>query len=280
MHYYYQSSCGHLVKMRSRGYCYTLNNYTEDEETTLKAIDCKYHVFGKEVGEKGTPHLQGFIYFVNKKSLKQLSKLIPRAHLESVKGTPSQAAKYCKKDGIYWESGDVPDNHLTKKERNKRLRDVPLNELVDSGELSMYQVRAIKNARLDLEEEKIIPKTLDHLSNEWYYGESGTGKSRKARKENPEAYIKNCNKWWCGYKGEDTVIIDEFSPNHAVLASHLKVWADHYPFRAEVKGASKMVRPKKFIVTSNYHPSQIFEKEEDIGPILRRFKITHFNKQL
>lgn len=264
--------------MRSRGYVYTVNNYIEGEETALKAIEAKYHCYGREVGEKGTPHLQGFIYFKTVKSLKQVSKLIPRAHIEVSKGTPSQAADYCKKDGDFWESGDVPNNHLTKVERNKRLRDVPLNELVESGELSMYQVRSVKNARLDLKEEKNNPSSLSHLDNHWYYGESGTGKSRKAREENPGAYIKNPNKWWCGYLDEPVVIIEEFSPCHEVLANHLKVWADHYPFRGEIKGGSSMVRPEKIIVTSNYHPSEIFANNNDLEPILRRFKVTHFNK--
>ena len=33
------------------------------------------------------------------------------------------------------------------------------------------------------------------------------------------------------------------------------------------------IRPEKLIVTSNYSPEQCFQNPEDIGPILRRFRV-------
>lgn len=82
---------------RSRGWCFTLNNYTEAEETALLTLDIKYIVIGREVGEKGTPHLQGYIEFVNQRNLAQVKKYNEKAHWETRKGTPSEAANYCKK---------------------------------------------------------------------------------------------------------------------------------------------------------------------------------------
>lgn len=107
--------------MRSRGYIYTVNNYTDEVETTLKALDAKYHVYGYEVGEKGTPHLQGFIYFKTLKSFNQVRKMIP-GHIEAMEGTPLQAATYAKKDGNFWEEGDVPNNSTKKHERKKKTQ--------------------------------------------------------------------------------------------------------------------------------------------------------------
>lgn len=83
------------------------------------------------------------------------------------------------------------------------------------------------------------------LCNEWFYGPAGTGKSLKAFTDYPDAYRKNTNKWWDGYNNEDVVIIDDWEPQHKVLSWHLKIWADRYPFRAEIKGSSMLIRPKK-----------------------------------
>lgn len=58
----------------SRGWVFTLNNYTEEEETLALALPWGWHepsygVIGKEVGESGTPHFQGYLYFKTEKSL-------------------------------------------------------------------------------------------------------------------------------------------------------------------------------------------------------------------
>lgn len=258
---------------------FTLNNYTEEEEKAIAAIECRYVVYGREVGESGTPHLQGYIYFTNKKSRPQLSKLIPRAFLEAVKGTPEQAIQYCKKDGNFEERGTPPVSPK-KKGENEKKRYQRAWELAKEGKFEEIdadiRVRHINKLQKIRSEFGPPPESIPELINEWYWGDTGAGKSRKAREENPRAYIKNPNKWWCGYRGEEVVIIDEWMPSHECLANHLKVWADHYPFRAESKGASKFIRPKKIIITSNYAPEQCFIRQEDLGPIRRRFKVTHF----
>ena len=72
---------------RSRGWCFTLNNYSVEEEETIRNAPCAYMLFGRERGDEGTPHLQGYVHFKNEKSLKQLKALMPRAHVEARKGT-------------------------------------------------------------------------------------------------------------------------------------------------------------------------------------------------
>jgi len=49
-------------------------------------LPVEYKVFGFEVGKKGTPHIQGYLYHNDRISMKQLKKSIPRAHLEKGKG--------------------------------------------------------------------------------------------------------------------------------------------------------------------------------------------------
>lgn len=265
--------------MRARGYCYTLNNYTLEEVKELKALDVTYHILGYETGENGTPHIQGYLYFKNKKSFKQLKKLIPRAHVEQQNGSIQQAADYCRKDNNFEEVGVLPvKGNMSAKERTKRLREVPLSELVDSGELSMYSVASVKKARVILAQENSA-YTHNDTRGIWYYGEPGTGKSRKAREENPDAFIKSQNKWFCGYAGEKTIILDDLDTN--VLGHYLKIWTDRYSCSGEVKGGTVNLQHELFIVTSNYHPDSLWSEDPILcEAIKRRFKITRFNKPL
>jgi len=265
--------------VRSRNFCFTINNWHPKHEEMLALLEVKYIVYGKEVGASGTPHLQGFISFHSAKTLKSVIKKLPGAHIEVAKGTAYQAAVYCKKDGEYIERGIAP---VSKQEQGKQgaAKYEEAWQLAKQGRIdeipSGLRLRYYKTLIQISNDYRPTPPSNQVLDNKWFYGPSGTGKSRKARELFPDAYIKNTNKWWDNYQGEATVIIEEWAPTHECLASYLKIWSDHYPFRAEVKGSSMMARPIRIVVTSNYSISECFTHEADSSPLERRFQVIEF----
>ena len=268
---------------QSRNWCYTINNPTHEDELAMDALSktCRYMVIGKETGNSGTLHAQGFVIFHSNMRLNAVSALLPRAHLETTKGSWEQAADYCKKEGDFLEFGEPP---ITRKKRGQneqqRWEDARTNAKkgkLDEIDADIYlrYYRTLKEIAKDHME---VPANLEDSGIMlWYYGESGTGKSRKARDENAGAYLKMCNKWWDGYQGEETVIIEDFDRKHDVLGHHLKIWADRYAFLAETKGGAIAIRPKKIIVTSNYSIDGIWIDDETSLPLKRRFKQIKFS---
>lgn len=96
------------MSIRSRGWCFTINNDTIDDLIRLLDATFEYLVFGFEVGEKGTPHMQGYIYFKNAVRQSTVKDIMPRGHLLVARGGPDQNYDYCTKDGDYYEFGDKP----------------------------------------------------------------------------------------------------------------------------------------------------------------------------
>lgn len=92
-----------------KAWCYTLNNHTEEDLERVQSFSngIEYHVFGKEIGESGTPHLQGFIKFLCRKRAMWVKNYIGgNPHVEYAK-FPVNAVAYCKKDGDYFEYGTL-----------------------------------------------------------------------------------------------------------------------------------------------------------------------------
>lgn len=81
---------------KSRGWCFTLNNPTEEEEKKILELTCKY-VYQRERGEQGTEHLQGMLYWTNAVHFNAVKKILPRAHIEKMRNL-KQSVLYCSKD--------------------------------------------------------------------------------------------------------------------------------------------------------------------------------------
>lgn len=99
--------------MEGRNWCFTLNNYTSEDEDLLKSFFneyCRYMVYGKEIGSKEhTPHLQGYIQLKKKLRMLSLKKKIGinTIHLELQRAKNNEDAKnYCLKDGDIVEYGE------------------------------------------------------------------------------------------------------------------------------------------------------------------------------
>nr|AJD07568.1 replication-associated protein [Sewage-associated circular DNA molecule] len=265
-----------MSNVRKENFVFTHNNYPN---TTLQdTIDCKYIIYGKEIGESGTPHLQGFVRFESKKSLAQVIALLPGCHVE-VAIAPQSAIEYCKKDGDFTERGIAPLSQKrkgeTEKERWNEIKTLAKAGRLDEIDSEVYvrNYRTLKEIAKDH-----MPQVPDatELPGEWFYGPAGTGKSRAAREENPVAYAKPLNQWWDGYQDEPVVIVDDMDPFHKSLAYEFKMWGDRYAFVAPIKGGALRIRPTKVIVTSQYMPEEIWEDAATLEAINRRFKLRRF----
>jgi len=261
--------------VRSRGWVFTINNYTEDDENNCfdLHLSCVYMVVGKERGERrDTPHLQGFVYFQSARTFSAVRDKLPRAHISVMRGTVDQAADYCMKEGDYYEHGVRPMSQKRKGECGaeaiaERWR------LAKSGSFEELPPEQIKVYEYIYRRSLVVVDRPD-LDNVWVFGQSGCGKSRWVRDTHPVFYSKPMSKWWDGYNGEDVVVLDDFDPSHGkFLGYFLKIWADHYAFNAEVKGGMLKIRPKTVIVTSQYRIEDCFESKEDVDAIVRRFKL-------
>lgn len=263
-----------------RSIVFTLNNYTEADVERIQEIGldrCRFICYGKEVGESGTPHLQGFCYSDGQRSFKWWKELIGgNPHIEKTKGTAEEAISYCAKDGDFWERGDRPVSGVKRGEdeakRWEDARDAAKAGKLDDIPADIY-VRYYRTVKEIAKDHLQAPPDADGLTGLWICGLAGVGKSRFARETAPGAYLKMVNKWWDGYQGQDDVIIDDVDKGHSCLGHHFKIWADRYSFLAETKGGAVAIRPKRIIVTSQYTIDEIWEDEETRDALHRRFTV-------
>lgn len=276
--------------MKARAFAFTFNNYQLLDEEAIQALDYDYLIYGREIApETGTRHLQGYIHFPTTRSVKAMGAKFAW-HLEPAKADSKANYDYCSKSGDFFEKGVRPKSRqeaaeigakAEKEKWSKIIKDAKEGKLEETEpQVYFLHHRTAKALRTEFMQTQPVP-TMDTTTGVFYIGPSGCGKSRTAREENPGAYIKNCNKWWDGYLEQEVVIMDDLDPPLAkALSHHIKIWLDHYPFTAEVKGGSLFIRPKKIIITTQYPLEKLFEDEETLAAVKRRSKLWIYNTEL
>ncbi len=108
---------------RNRNWCFTLNNYKENDITHLNVEkenkNCKQFCFQEEMGENKIPHLQGVISYKDGRSFNVMRKLLPRAHWEicrNLKASLSYCSKEATRAGKIYTHNYKPIKQLTQTE--------------------------------------------------------------------------------------------------------------------------------------------------------------------
>lgn len=271
-----------MPSRQARHWVFTLNNYTDDDEERLCTLgeqrqsDCVYLVFGRETGESGTKHLQGYAAFSKRKALGTIKTIIsPRAHLEPAQGNPTQASDYCKKDGDYEEFGVLPGGQgkrsdlmqvakACKEGRSFRsiAEDHPAAVLrYGSGVLRLRQLyRPIRTTPPEI----------------WVlWGKTGTGKTRRIWEyaDTDEMWVHPGDRWFDGYDGHRAVLFDDFDGGWFKLTYLLKL-IDRYVFQVPVKGGYTWWAPSIIYFTSNIEPKNWYPNalQEHQNALLRRLR--------
>lgn len=261
-------------RKQSKHWIWTLNNPGVNYVPSMDGVD--YMIIGYEVSRTGTPHYQGYIVFSQRKRMVAVKKHIPRAHVEIKLGTVDQAIKYSKKDGDYKEWGTVP---LTIGEGVKERWDLAKANAIKGNydEIpSDMLIRYYHSFRRLQQDNPIKPPDLLDRDNVWIVAPTSYGKSTYARKHWPNFFDKPPTKWFTGYKGEATILCDDFGPNQCkYLGWYMKRWADKFSFPMETKGGGRQIRPLHIVVTSQYTIDECFEDYRVAAAMKNRFKELH-----
>jgi len=266
-----------------RNFCFTMNNYPDTQ--LVDTIPCRYIGYSKEVGESGTPHLQGFICFHNATSLGSVISKMPGCHVMTMNGSIRQNEEYCSKESVLIERGDKPASNDDKGRANA-LRWHRTRQLAEEGRFSEIDdelyIKNLTNLERIFTKKQRPVDDLEDTCGIWIWGPTNVGKSHAVRTAHSivegELFIKQDeSKWWDGYESQPVVLIEELMPDPRYtqsLQKKLLQWADKFSFPAEQKGkGATLIRPKLVIVTSNYSPDDFGFHEQSLGAIKRRFKV-------
>lgn len=295
-----------VVDTKVRSICWTLNNYIANDDTpetgtvSTRELDAcsqvTYNVYGREVGENGTRHLQGYTEFKTAVRFSVIRKLLPGAHIEPryKHSTAAQAAAYCKKGEQLkdeWLSlGTQGPNYGLNRmvcefgaislPQGYRTDIMTATAMIDEG-IPMSQV-AKANPETFVKFHKgliayqaiTIPKRTQKPRVRVFYGPTGCGKTRKAFEEfeGKSYYVWGPSQgtWFDGYEGQANIIFDEFRSQFP-LGEMLRL-LDRYEHRVQYKGGCCQFNGQDIIITSPCDPHDWYQScgDDRIDQLLRR----------
>lgn len=284
--------------MSHRRWCFTINNYEQDDLEQLSSlkdsddVSCLY--VSKERGANGTAHLQGYVSFKTTKRLTAAKRLVDargRAHLEPARGTRADNRRYIieginpdgtrKVDTRDAHGVLIPDAHAVYIEheattQGQRTDLEAATDLLAEGGLKRVAEQApgvfVKYHKgLQALETVLYSGGFKHRGPRkdfaravWLYGPTGIGKSYFAHAETASenvCHLSMLPNWFDGYHQHEWVVMDEIDKVD-VRIGHLLRWLDRYPMEVPVKGSSVNWNPGTIVLTSSVDPCLLFPDTE------------------
>ena len=240
-------------KLRSRSWFFTLNNFDQaDIAFFTDTLDTEKYAFQHEVGENGTHHLQGVIYFKNATHFQAMKELHSKVHWEKTKclknaiGYCCDPLKRAEPSHIWIKGWSLPK---------------PLKII---SELKPWQQQVID----------LIKSEPDERTINWYWEKEGNiGKT--ALTKYILAKFKNVH-YFCGGKAHDIayqIIKNKWDPEicifglprtaeGAVSYNALEQLKDGLVFSPKYEGGTKIFNSPHVIVFANWTPDTTMLSED------------------
>jgi len=250
-----------------------------------------YAVAGFETAPTtGQRHLQGYVQLDGKLRLTQLKKLDCALTVcwFPARGDEQDNEAYCTKEGgEILRCGDEPRvinaGKRVKRDYGRAIKLAREQEMetlrTDLPQMYLQYYRSLEDIQ---KRSMATPEPLSHTTKHlWLYGPTGTGKSRSARDLFQRLGLSYCtklhNKWFSpDNRNSEALLIDDLGlETGRMLVNYLKQWLDIYAFSAEFKGGLATIRPELYVITSNYHPHEMFGGTSDYDPIMRRLEVIY-----
>lgn len=274
--------------MKSRRFFCTWNNYTEDnyDEVLAEGKAAKYFICCREVGEEcKTPHLHFGIHFKNQRSLNAVRKLF-KCDVRIANGDDDSWMKYMSKQDpepvIYGKPAKPGERKDLDEIKNEIMEGKRVDEICEESPMIFH----LYGRTLDRLETIALKKRwrTEFTTGTWLYGPTGTGKSYRAFKDyHPDTHYiwKDDLGWQDDYKGQETVIINEFRGE--IRYKDMLELTDENPFNVRRRGREMIpFISKKIIVTSSLHPMDIYNNlaaKDSLEQLLRRFEIIEMTQR-
>lgn len=285
-----------LKNKKSRNWCITSFSVENDISKIFydNTKHIRYLVYQLETStETKKKHFQMYVELFNSQRMSKLKKIFKdkTIHCEMRNGTREQARYYCMKnyDGIYddkykwinplhrgrkwgtkyFELGTWIVGQGSREDIKKATKELDEGENLDEVAIMNPTVFVKYHRGLREYQNILLKKTTRNfrqVSVSIYYGEAGTGKSKKALYDSEnnrldDMYVleQGANAvWFDGYSGEKTLVINDFYGwiKYGMMLNLL----DGHQQRLEVKGGFTWANWNRVIITSNEHPANWYER--------------------
>lgn len=264
----------------SRVWVFTHNNYPVEVFTHYESLVtsglARGIVAGRERGESGTDHVQGFVRWAQPRTFLWVRRTLCCPGHDGVPHVepsvaPKAAIEYCKKEGRFDVYGEPGGSQGERTDLQTACR-----ELLETRDLNAFKE---EYPHLWVKYPRGFGSLIAHGPRPrdvkptvvWIHGPTGTGKTRYVWDKEGEALwsANNGLTWFDGYQGQEAVLFDDFRGDWCKFHYLLQL-LDRYPMKVPVKGDYVWWSPLRIYITSSKAPSDVYNIDEDMGQLLRR----------
>lgn len=281
----------HEFNPQSRKWQLTINNPTRDgythEEIKRKLLTLKslaYFCMSDELAS--THHTHVYFLFNSPVRFSTIKNLFPHAHIEKAYGTSAENRDYVFKDGKWVndkkKETNLIDTHeeygtIPPERQGARNDCAELYEMITEG-MSNYEIinenpdlikhfERIDKVRQTIQEER-YKNTFRELEVSYYYGETGSGKTRTIMEEHgyTNVYrITNYKNPFDQYQGQDVIVFEEFHDSMPIML--MLIYLDGYPLMLPCRYADKVACFTKVYILTNRNLTEQYKDIQLYDPL-------------